>query len=310
MLTDATTRPTIWSVPNPGGPPLVSILIPTHNRVEKLRVALDSALAQTYRPIEVVVSDNASSDTTQDTCEAYAQDHPEIRYFRQAENLGATRNFEWLRGTARGEFLMFLADDDWIDPDYVSACLDAFNDRPQSSLVAGDAVYSRPDGTQHTEPPMHLDSPNPTRRVRDYYRRVRANGVFYGLIRQSYDARTEPMQHQLAADWLRVASLAFMGEVHTVHAKLHRTIPETYDLGVIVRSLGLDGFQAAVPQVAIGCRVFTATAQSDTYAPLGPAGRLLLATQCAAILLTRFGVSTARRVVSGVEGWLRPGARQ
>jgi hypothetical protein len=201
---------------------------------------------------------------------------------------------------------MFLADDDWIEPDYVTACLERFTRHPASSLVAGNAVYHRPDGRQHTEPPVRLDSPDPSRRVRDYYRRVNANGVFYGLTRRSCEARTEPMQTRLAEDWLRVAALAFMGEVHTVDAEIHREIPEGYDLQVIVRSLGLRGFQAAVPQVAIAWRVFTATAKSDVYAPLGPPRRLLLAAQCAAILLTRFCRSTVRRVGRGVKRRLLP----
>ena len=211
MLTDATTRPTVWSVPNPGGPPLVSILIPTYNRVEKLKVALDSALAQTHRPLEILVSDNASSDATEAIATAYADAHPEVRYHRQPENLGATRNFEWLRSVPRGDFLMFLADDDWIEPDYVAACLDGFSSHPESSLIAGNAVYHRPDGKQHTEPSVQLDSPDPTRRVRDYYRRVNANGVFYGLIRRSYDTLVEPMRHRLAEDWVRVAAARVHG---------------------------------------------------------------------------------------------------
>ena len=117
-------------------------------------------------------------------------------------------------------------------------------------------------------PRSSLDSPDPTRRVRDYYRRVNANGVFYGLIRRSYDTRVEPMRHRLAEDWVRVAALAFMGEVHTVDAGIHRAIPETYDLQVIVRGLGLRGFQAAAP--ASRDRLSSLhgdSAKSDVYAP-------------------------------------------
>ena len=288
-------------MPNPAGPPLVSVLIPTHNRAEKLKVALDSALAQTHRPIEILVSDNASTDATEPVGRSYVDAHPEVRYHRQSENVGATRNFEWLRSAASGEFVMFLADDDWIEPNYVAACLDRFKQHPASSLVAGNAVYHRPDGKQHTEPHVRLDSSDPGRRVRDYYRQVNANGVFYGLARRSCEARTEAMQTRLAEDWLRVAALAFMGEVHTVDADIHREIPEAYDLREIVRKLGLSGFQAAVPQIAIASRVFTATAHSDVYAPLRQPRRLLLAAQCAAILLARFCRSTVGRVGRGVK---------
>ena len=73
-----------------------------------------------------------------------------------------------------------------------------------------------------------------------------------------------------------------MGEIHTVDAEIHRTIPETYDLKEIVRGLGLHGFQAALPQVAIGCRVFNATAHSDVYAPLGWPRQLILAASALA----------------------------
>ena len=63
---------------------MVSIGIPVYNGEKYIREALDSVLAQTYQNIEVIISDNASTDRTQAICVDYSKRHPRINYFRQA----------------------------------------------------------------------------------------------------------------------------------------------------------------------------------------------------------------------------------
>src|ERR1041384_4442556 len=91
---------------NTAAPPLVSIGIPTYNRAQKADRAIRSALLQTYEAIEVVVSDNASTDGTEDICRQLVRDNPRMRYTRQATNRGARANFDIVRDISRGEFFM------------------------------------------------------------------------------------------------------------------------------------------------------------------------------------------------------------
>lgn len=104
--------------------PRVSIIIPTFNRVEMLKEAVESALAQRHGDLEVLVSDNASEDGTQAAMEAYRSD-PRFRYFRNQTNLGMVGNWrKALFEHAGGDFFLILSDDDCLlDPDYVSKAM-------------------------------------------------------------------------------------------------------------------------------------------------------------------------------------------
>ena len=102
--------------------PLVTIAISTYNRAEGyLREALESAIAQAYEPLEIVVVDNASSDATGDVVASYADDR--IRYVRHDQNIGANGNFNACLKHARGIYFLLLHDDDRIDDDFVAYCM-------------------------------------------------------------------------------------------------------------------------------------------------------------------------------------------
>ena len=103
--------------------PLVTIGIPTYKRADSfLKIALESALNQTYQNIEIVISDNCSPDHTESLVTGYSD--PRIRYFRQKENIGAANNFNFCLQQARGDYFILLQDDDLIDKDFVEVCLE------------------------------------------------------------------------------------------------------------------------------------------------------------------------------------------
>lgn len=104
--------------------PLVSIGIPTYNRASNyLKHALRSALNQTYKNIEIIVSDNCSPDETESAVKSF--DDSRIRYFRQSENIGALRNCNFCLEQSQGQYFLLLLDDDVVDDDFISTCLDA-----------------------------------------------------------------------------------------------------------------------------------------------------------------------------------------
>lgn len=110
-----------------GERPLVTIAIPTYNRADGfLEEALKSALQQSYDPIEVLVSDNCSTDATSDLVKKY--DQTDLRYIRHEKNLGALGNFNFCVEAARGEYFLMLHDDDRIDPDFVQTCISGIPD--------------------------------------------------------------------------------------------------------------------------------------------------------------------------------------
>lgn len=97
--------------------PLVSVIVPTYNRPDYLREALQSALRQTYLNMEILVRDNASTDETRKVVQSFSD--PRIRYLRHPENVGPTENVIGGCRDARGEFIAHLHDDDAWEPDFL-----------------------------------------------------------------------------------------------------------------------------------------------------------------------------------------------
>ncbi len=135
--------------------PLVTIGLSTYNRADGyLQNALRSALEQTYPNLEIVVSDNGSTDHTEAYVESFAD--ARVRYFKQAQNIGANANFNFCLEQARGDYFLLLHDDDVLDPDMVEACLDAAgNDTGFGILRSGTRVVDA-DGRVLTEKPNRM----------------------------------------------------------------------------------------------------------------------------------------------------------
>jgi glycosyltransferase involved in cell wall biosynthesis len=117
---------------------LVTIGIPVYNGARYLEQALDAALAQTYPNLEIIVSDNCSTDRTEEICSAYAARDSRIRYVRQARNLGWIGNYEYLVGEARGDYFCWLASDDGMDPAYAATLAGHLDRHPDWAAVGSD----------------------------------------------------------------------------------------------------------------------------------------------------------------------------
>ncbi len=115
--------------------PLVSIGVPTYNRADLLQVTLNSLLAQTYKHIEIIISDNASTDGTETLCRAYAAKEIRISYFRQERNIGQMNNYSFLLCKARGVYFMWAQDDDYLDPEYVKVLTGILEKNPDYSVA-------------------------------------------------------------------------------------------------------------------------------------------------------------------------------
>ena len=91
--------------------PLVSIVVPTYNMGRLIGRTLRSYLAQTERDLEIIISDNASSDDTAEVVAGFTD--PRVRYVRNASNLGMINNFNAALKLARGQFLTYVAADEF-----------------------------------------------------------------------------------------------------------------------------------------------------------------------------------------------------
>ncbi|MBO75632.1 MAG: hypothetical protein CMD33_10195 [Flavobacteriales bacterium] len=107
---------------------LVSIIIPTHNRVDRLKRAIASVEAQDYLSIELLVVDDGSHDGTAEFLKTYTSSRS-FRWFRHQKPLGACAARNWGISEAKGEYVAFLDDDDCFARSRVSKCLLALNEK-------------------------------------------------------------------------------------------------------------------------------------------------------------------------------------
>jgi glycosyltransferase involved in cell wall biosynthesis len=235
-------------------PPLVSIGIPTFEREATLGRALASALGQTHSRLEVIISDNLSQDGTEQVCLAAAARDERVRYIRQERNRGSTANFNELFDACRGDYVLMLADDDWLDPDYVASCLAVLRSDERAAIVGGRPRYVR-DGVFARDGVLHEHRQrDPAERVRGYLRTVDDNGIFYGVMPRRVLERARPLPNVLGNDWLHVARIAFQGSVRMLESvRVHRELGGTsVDIESIVVTFGRSGWQARLPQLVIG----------------------------------------------------------
>lgn len=138
--------------------PLVTIGIPTYNRFDGyFPRALEAALTQDYPNLEIVVSDNASTDGT----EAFMRslDDPRVKYVRHPSNIGAHANFNACLENATGDYFLLFHDDDMIDPEFISSCVRALGGRTDIGLVRTGVRVIDGDGRVVAKEPLKGEHP-------------------------------------------------------------------------------------------------------------------------------------------------------
>ncbi len=263
---------------------LVTVGIPTFNRAAKLRRAAESVLGQTHTDLELVISDNASSDGTEALCRELCAADARVRYLRSPDNRGPTANFNLLYGAARGEFAMMLSDDDWLEAGYVEHCLAALLADPRRSVACGRARYLDGERVVRQGALMNLDSDDPARRVLDYLESVDENGLFYGVSRLEVLRAATPLRNVLGNDWLLVASLLVQGAAATIETTwINRELGGTSaDFRKLTATLGLPRAQARLPHVVMAWQAFAEILwRAPAFRKLGARPRAALATRAA-----------------------------
>jgi glycosyltransferase involved in cell wall biosynthesis len=228
-------------------------------------------LAQDHERLELVISDNASTDGTEALCRELAATDSRIVYHRQPRDLGLLNNFIQTMQLANGTFFQWLGDDDWLAPHYVSRCLEAFADDSRLILVTAQINYTRPDGTTYTRPycGTPLRSNDPIERF-DEITLYLANGMpidpLYGLMRRTQVAAIT-RRNMMREDEVFATKLALAGPWgHVPQVLMHRHL-KCERLSVLARYLGVPVWQAYVP-TALQCREMLRWIHKGDFTPL------------------------------------------
>lgn len=283
--------------------PKVSVGLPTHNRADTLKQAIETVLNQDYANIELIISDNASSDATQAICEKMRVKDGRIKYIRQKCDCGPTENFKKVLNNSTGEFFMWLSDDDWLDNSYISECIKVLSKENNTSLVSGHVKYYHQGNFLFEGKRINLLQDNGIDRLLSYYAKVKDNGTFYGVIRRKcLDDIT--MTNTIGSDFLIIAAVAFLGKVKMLgNVSVHRRLGGiSHSWEKASSALSLPKFEELFPLVSIAVNAFKDIAwRMPVFFRLGRAKRYLIAGQVFfLILVTKSLPILVKKSVKGV----------
>lgn len=127
---------------------VITIGLPVFNGCETISHALDSLLNQTYQKFIILISDNASTDGTEEICRKYEKKDSRIRYYRHSVNIGMHENFKWVFEKSTSPYFCWMADDDTRSPTFLASMLSLLEDFPfASAACAGWRVFNSEDNT-------------------------------------------------------------------------------------------------------------------------------------------------------------------
>ncbi|OGQ92972.1 MAG: hypothetical protein A2253_08325 [Deltaproteobacteria bacterium RIFOXYA2_FULL_55_11] len=195
--------------------PLVSIGMPVYNAEKYIRQALDSLVAQDYENFELIISDNASTDRTQEICLEYAARDKRIRYYRNETNLGAVKNFNRVFELSRGKYFMWASHDDLWDATYVRKCVDVLEHDPSLVLCCTSLRFIEESGSFLDIPYDNYDNPDMSSlNVRERMHILASRHgwyAIYGLVRSDVLRKTSLFRTSYGADVILLMELCLIG---------------------------------------------------------------------------------------------------
>lgn len=224
--------------------PRLSIGLPVFNGDDFLEEAIVSILSQTYSDFELIISDNASTDGTEDLCRAYAVRDSRIKYFRNPKNIGATQNWYRVFELSSGEYFASAAHDDLYAPDYMEKCIAVLDQDPSIAVC-----YSKTRIIDEKSCPLDDDriskmlqakidtvSSSPSTRL---YNVIAVDYLciqLYGVMRAQALRDTKVFVGYYGCDRNTLAELALLGKLYEIpeHLFFHRIYPDA--LGAAVYS--------------------------------------------------------------------------
>lgn len=203
-----------------GSHPRVTIGMPVFNGEKFMPQALDSALGQTFEDLEIVISDNASMDGTEQVCRSYAERDSRIRYYRSDVNRGAAWNHNRVFELARGEYFKWWSHDDFCAPEFLEKCVSVLDSDPGVVLCTSRTQIVDADGnpmTQYKVPAMtRMDSPRAYPRFHGAICPNHWCFEVYGLGRTAVLRQTPLIANYAGSDRALLGNLALRGRFYEI----------------------------------------------------------------------------------------------
>jgi len=201
--------------------PRLSIGLPVYNGEKFVREAIESLLAQSFEDFELIICDNASTDTTEEICRAYAALDLRIRYYRNETNIGCAPNFNRVFELSSGEYFKWAASDDLHAEDFLARCIEILDQDPtvilchsQTYLIDEESNFFRRYNIS-----LKTDSPKPQERFHELLAK-HLSYQCYGVIRASALKIVPPMGSYGLADGIFLLRLGLIGKFYEISDRL------------------------------------------------------------------------------------------
>jgi glycosyltransferase involved in cell wall biosynthesis len=196
----------------------VGMGMPVYNGERYIEQSIRANLAQTFGDFHLIISDNASTDRTAEICRDYAAGDKRVHYFRNAQNLGASKNFARCLSLSGCEYFRWANADDLPEPSLVEKCTRILDDRTDTILAYGKTRLIDQEGSaiEFYDDNLDLRQESVPERFLACLNQIGLNNVIYGLMRRETLAKTRLFGTFLAADVNLVAELSLYGKFHEI----------------------------------------------------------------------------------------------
>lgn len=195
-------------------PATVSIGMPVYNGASHLRAGIESLLGQSYSDIELIISDNASTDATQDICRDYAGRDTRLRYYRNDVNIGASGNYNAVFHHARGAYFKWASSNDICGREFIEKCVAVLERHPDVALVYPRTrlMYGDEKPPEDYVDAVSLPQESACARFNEFLDRIRLNNVMNGVVRTAVLGRTPLIKIFFSSDICLMAEVALYGK--------------------------------------------------------------------------------------------------
>jgi len=198
--------------------PRVSIGMPVYNREKYVGASIEAHLNQTFGDFELILTDNCSTDRSEEVCRSYAEKDPRVKYYRNPVNLGAAGNYRRCWELSTGEYFRWNPSDDFISPNLLERAVDILDQDP-SVFVAyprTKLVDAAGNVTGDFEEGLHLMQDRPSERWKAVHKNLRLGNLHYGLNRAEKFKNTGLLRNYSGGDFPLIAEMSLYGKFYEI----------------------------------------------------------------------------------------------
>ena len=195
--------------------PKVSIGLPVYNGADWLGDTLNSLLSQSYSNIELIISDNASTDNTEQLCKDYAAGDKRILYIRNEYNMGVTENYNNVYRRSKGKYFKWASASDLCDKEFIKKCVNVLETNenvvlcyPKTKLFVGDV-----NNCEEYSDNLYLQQEMSSERFIALLNNIKLNNLMNGVIRSNVLRKTCLHKNYLGSDINLMSELALYGKI-------------------------------------------------------------------------------------------------